>query len=206
MTWIDISGEIVWQWSCTSSEVLEAACSPLIYRTSPCEWSGRTECVLPTATGSLYGGLVWCHITCSCLYQPGHAHTLISSRGIEGGGRREEGGCLTISQHHHITSHQQTSKHQSWTAPPSHIHYNQQKVAVAFFKVRLPGGFFPQLEENVSIQKCYPCHVRIWFQCLKSGSLARHTIVTIVLSCHTIHSPPNKCTKLIAIYFCVGLC
>ena len=137
-----------------------------------------------------------------------HTHSSVVEGLREEGGGRREGVSLshnTITSLH-ITSHQQTSKHQSWTAPPSHIHYNQQKVAVAFFKVRLPGGFFPQLEENVSIQKCYPCHVRIWFQCLKSGSLARHTIVTIVLSCHTIHSPPNKCTKLIAIYFCVGLC
>ena len=40
---------------------LTGCCCLLMYQTIPCECSGRTECVLRTATGSLYGSLVWCH-------------------------------------------------------------------------------------------------------------------------------------------------
>ena len=202
MTWIDISGEIVKQWSCTNSEALEAACSPLIYRTSPCECSGRTECVLPTATGSLYGSLVWCHITCSCLYQPGHAHTLISSRGIEGGRREErrEGVSLshnTIARPANSNLQQHRDHTFITTSKNEQSHFLRSDCLVASF---------------LRLRKMFPfksaTHAMWGYgsQCLKSGSLARHTIVTIVLSCHTIHPPPNKCTKLIAIYFCVGLC
>ena len=43
---------------------LTGCCCLLMYQTIPCECSGRTACVPPTATGSLYGrvslGPTWC--------------------------------------------------------------------------------------------------------------------------------------------------
>ena len=43
-----------------SEAVSQVTTGLLIYPTIPCECGGRTECVAPTATGSLYGSLVWC--------------------------------------------------------------------------------------------------------------------------------------------------
>ena len=164
----------------------------MIYQTKPSDCSARTECVPQTATGSLYGSLVWS--------PPGtaarHAHTLISSIV----------GCLTVSYPHHQTSGTYTP---TW---PVRI-ISTTNTRLCFWNVWVWGKCMYQAlgqsDTSVSIQHWEPCEDMIWFPrllvCLDTRSLLSHILLHNVQPPYILHTPLPQLFSILQYAICVGL-